>query len=289
MGPHAGNDEHLPFAVEIRGEGDPLVLVHGSASDARTWRSQRQPFAERFRVITYSRRYHWPNPSVPAGSVYSMAEQVADLEAVLATQVDGPAHLVGHSYGAVLCLLAALRRPDRVRTLVLEEPPAFTLFVSDPPKPLEVLRLLVTRPRTGVALARFGAGGLAPAVRALERGEIDRGIRTFGDTVFGAGGYERLSAAQKQQVSDNRDTTVAELLGPGFLPIPPEQLQTLAVPTLLMGGSDSIPLLSRILDRLQGLLPDVTRQTFTGANHLVHEDKAADYNEAVLSFLAARG
>jgi pimeloyl-ACP methyl ester carboxylesterase len=40
------------------GAGEPVVFVHGSASDYRTWHLQQEAFAERFRVITYSRRYH---------------------------------------------------------------------------------------------------------------------------------------------------------------------------------------------------------------------------------------
>ncbi|NIT60692.1 MAG: alpha/beta fold hydrolase, partial [Aliifodinibius sp.] len=75
------------------------------------------------------------------------------------------AHLVGHSYGAFLSLLLAMRQPDYVRTLVLAEPPAITLFVSNNPKPLEILKLLVSRPRTAAAIIKFGAKGVTPAIK----------------------------------------------------------------------------------------------------------------------------
>jgi hypothetical protein len=55
-------------------------------------------------------------------------------------------------YPAVPSLLLAMREPRLVRTLVLEEPPAITLFVSSTPKPWELLRLLVSRPRTAAAI-----------------------------------------------------------------------------------------------------------------------------------------
>jgi pimeloyl-ACP methyl ester carboxylesterase len=61
------------------GSGEPLVFVHGSASDYRTWQGQTNIFAGRFRTIAYSRRYHWPNRPIPEGVDYSMAEHVADL------------------------------------------------------------------------------------------------------------------------------------------------------------------------------------------------------------------
>lgn len=46
---------------EVSGSGDTLVLVHGSASDLRTWHPQQEALAERFRVVRFSRRFHWPN------------------------------------------------------------------------------------------------------------------------------------------------------------------------------------------------------------------------------------
>jgi len=53
--------------VEIieRGSGDPVLFVHGSASDYRTWRSQLDDFSNQYRAIAYSRRYHWPNDPIP--------------------------------------------------------------------------------------------------------------------------------------------------------------------------------------------------------------------------------
>jgi pimeloyl-ACP methyl ester carboxylesterase len=99
-----------------RGFGAPLVLVHGSASDRRTWGAQLEAFAARFRVIAYSRRYHWPNAPIPEGADYSMSEHVDDLRDLLDRLGAAPAHLVGHSYGAFVCLLLAAREPERVRS-----------------------------------------------------------------------------------------------------------------------------------------------------------------------------
>lgn len=42
------------------GQGDPVVLVHGSLGDYRTWNGEMDAFAERYHVISYSLRYHYP-------------------------------------------------------------------------------------------------------------------------------------------------------------------------------------------------------------------------------------
>jgi pimeloyl-ACP methyl ester carboxylesterase len=267
------------------GSGESLVLVHGSASDRRTWHLQEGAFAERFRVISYSRRYHWPNAPIQDGTDYSMNEQVSDLQALIRSRDLAPVHLIGHSYGAFLCLLLAMREPSLVHTLVLAEPPVITLFVSSNPKPPEILRLLVTRPRTAAALIKFGAKGVAPARKAFLRGDMKAGIRTFGDAVFGPGGYDHLPEPRKAQVHDNRANVKAELLGSGFVPLEVTDLRRVEVPALLVTAENSISLFHRLTDRLGELLPRTERADIPGASHMMHEDNAAAYNHAVQSFL----
>jgi len=268
-----------------KGSGPPLVFVHGSASDRRSWQYQQDEFAKQFRTIAYSRRYHWPNAEISDGIDYSMAQHVEDLKALVKALDAAPATLVGNSYGAFLCLLLAIKEPGLVRNLVLAEPPVITLFVSSTPKPQELLPLLFTRPRTAAAIIRFGAAGVVPATRALRRGDIESGLRAFGNAVFGRGGYDRFTEMRKEQVNANLSNARAEILGPGFLPLDDKDIRRIQVPTLLVSGQRSIPLFHLLTDRLEELLPDTTRVEIPGATHSSHEDNPAEYNRAVLEFL----
>jgi len=265
------------------GKGEPLVLVHGSASDFRTWRRQQEKFANNYRVITYSRRYHWPNEQIPEEADYSMLEHVNDLQEVIQKMGAEPAHLVGHSYGAFLCLLLAIKEPALVRTLVLAEPPVITLFVSNTPKPLELLKLLVTRPRTAMAVIKFGAKGMAPATAAAKHGDAIKAMRLFGRTILGQQFYQRLSESRLEQVDAN--SIKAEFLGSGFAPLDPVQVRNVRAPTLLINGQHSHSLFHRLADRLEELLPYCERIEITGASHIMHEDNASAYNQAVEVFL----
>jgi pimeloyl-ACP methyl ester carboxylesterase len=100
-----------------RGEGEPLVLMHGGSVDARFFDKNVDALADRFRVFLPERRGHGHTPDVDGPITYELMAQdtIAFLEAVVA----GPAHLVGHSDGAVTAMLAAMHRPDLVRRLVL--------------------------------------------------------------------------------------------------------------------------------------------------------------------------
>ncbi|MEZ5352471.1 MAG: alpha/beta hydrolase [Bryobacteraceae bacterium] len=269
-----------------RGSGEPVVFVHGSASDSRTWHLQLDEFAKHFRAITYSRRYHWPHQPIDPGQDYAMDDHVSDLKALLHSLDTAPAHIVGHSYGALVALLLAIQAPHLVRTLVLAEPPAITLFVSNSPKPFEILKLLVTRPRTAIEIIRFGATAAGPAKAAARRGHIDEAIRVFAAATLGPGAFERLSDARLEQARAN--FSAEELLGSGFPPLEPASIRRVSAPTLLLTAQNSSPLFRPLIQRLEELLPVADRAEIPAAAHIMHEDNAPAFNAAVLSFLARR-
>jgi pimeloyl-ACP methyl ester carboxylesterase len=111
--------------VERWGEGPPVLLVHGAVADGRaTWREQR-PLAERWTLTVPDRPGFGENPPVERVDFDVDAPLVAELLA------DG-AHLVGHSYGGVISLLASARRPEAVWSLTVVEPPAFGVARGNP-------------------------------------------------------------------------------------------------------------------------------------------------------------
>lgn len=214
-----------------------------------------------------------------------MLPHVDDLVSFL-RQVDAvPAHLVGHSWGGFVSLLAAIRHPEVVRNLVLMEPPVLSLFVSTPPRPRELLRTLLRRPRTALAIMRFGVSAAEPAAKAYRRGDDEAGFETFARGVLGAEAFERLSAERRAQAWDNVAVDKAQLLGEGFPPLSDEQVRGVSTPTLLLDGERSPAFLRRLSDRLEELLPNVRRVEVPGASHIMHEDNPQVVNEAITGFL----
>ena len=107
--------------VEHWGAGPPVLLVHGSVTGgAMTWDAQR-PLAQLWHLFVVDRRGYFPNPPVEVEDFEVDAGDVAEL-------LTEPMHLVGHSYGGVVALLAAAQRPGMVRSLTVNEPPAFGLL-----------------------------------------------------------------------------------------------------------------------------------------------------------------
>jgi pimeloyl-ACP methyl ester carboxylesterase len=112
--------------IERAGDHGPRVLlVHGSnAPGWATWSAQR-PLAEHYRLILPHRSGYPPNPPLERIDFEDQAREIAEL-------IEPGTHVVGHSYGGVVALLAAGLVPERVRSLAVIEPPAFGLVRGNP-------------------------------------------------------------------------------------------------------------------------------------------------------------
>lgn len=271
------------FYCAEAGKGDHAVFVHGSTSDHRTWESQLKKFGEQYHALAYSRRYHWPNTGIAEGEDYAMLQHVGDLEALLNKLGGAPVHLIGHSYGAFVCLLLAMKNPQLIRSLVLAEPPVISLYLHNNSGPLQLARLLIKYPRTGAALLQFMAKGLIPAVRAAKNGNLEKSIARMGKATLGKKTFYDLSHARMEQVRDNM--IAAELLGSGFPPLDAEKVRQLHVPVLLVYGERSPRMFYHLQNRLFDLLPNASQVVIENASHIMHEDNPANYNFSVGNFL----
>ena len=111
------------LAVDVRGAGDTVVLVHGSGVRDWTW-SDQLDLAGHYRLVMPYRRGYGDSP--PADPDFEVdARDIADL-------LEEPSHLVGFSYGGIGSLLATARRPELVRTVTVIEPPAFGIAPDNP-------------------------------------------------------------------------------------------------------------------------------------------------------------
>ena len=96
-----------------------LLFVHGSVAGATLTWGQQKPLSARFDTVAPNRRGFPPGPEVER---IDFEDEAAWLEQLL----EPGTHLVGHSYGGVISLLAAARHPE-LGSLTVIEPPAFGL------------------------------------------------------------------------------------------------------------------------------------------------------------------
>lgn len=263
----------VQLAYVEQGQGKPLIFVHGSLGDFRSWALQQEPFAKHYRTIAYSRRYHYPNDWIGDGLDYSVLRHAADLAAFIRSLDFGRAHLVGDSYGAYTALLLAVRHPDLVQTLVLGEPP--------------ILPWLEQSQEGQALLTAFRADAWEPARKAFQTGTLEQGVRNFLDGVIGNGTFDQLPPPVRARLLENAREMQAETVAPDlFSTLTCADVGQITAPTLLLTGEWSPKMFHLITDELEHCLPASERVLIPHASHGMHAGNPQAYNETVLAFLA---
>ena len=116
--------------VDAYGDGPSAVFVHGIFSWGLDTFPDQRDLADAYRVLLIDRVGFGRTPRIGQPQVGWAVDGDALIELL---EAEGPAHIVGHSYGAVVALLSAGTRPDLVRSLVLIEPLLFDIVADQPP------------------------------------------------------------------------------------------------------------------------------------------------------------
>jgi pimeloyl-ACP methyl ester carboxylesterase len=261
------------LTARVAGAGPGVVLVHGSLGDYRQWEPFVDALPGRYAVVAVSRRWHWPHPASPAGVPYTYEAHRDDLLQYLRGR-GGRVHLVGHSYGAGIVLLAALAEPSLIRTLVLIEP-AFNSLLPDA--------------APGLDEEMASRSSMLADVRSLaQRGDAAAAGRRLIDWVQGGeGGFAGLPEWVQTALLDNAITA-----GPTVGYAPPEvtcgQLQDLRVPTLVVTGERTRRYYRLIAERVACCVPGAVAATLSDAAHMTIVERPAQAADLVGSFLAER-
>lgn len=257
--------------VEV-GKGPPLVLVHGTLGDFRTWNSVMGPLSRDRRVISVSLRHFFPEHWDGTGSDYKMAQHVSDTIAFIEQIEPRPVDLMGHSRGGHIAFRVAEQRPDLLHKLILAEPGGdldSSLIEPGTPAP----------PPMPLALV------MPTVLQHIRSGEIDSALKLFVDGIDGEGAWARLPAAAKQQLRDNVHTLLGQA-GENRKPFTKAQAEAIRTPTLFIGGADTKGNLAAIHRVLTRHVAGSRTSIIDGAKHWMFDDAPQAYCEAACAFLA---
>ena len=248
------------IAYQLSGDGPPLVLVHGGISDHSYWHAVLPALEARFRVYALERRGRGHSGDTQP---YAIEREYEDI-AALVESIGEPAYLLGHSYGAICAVEAALRVDD-LRALVLYEPPFDPNGFAFPPGFIDSLEaLLAAGDRAGVIREMMAeVVGLSPEELAeLEASESWPALVATAHTL-----PRELRAVEAYRFDA-------------------ERFRALSVPTVLLDGDqspDEIRLGVRLLDEV---VPDSRLVTMPGVGHEAVETGPEIFAETVLGCLA---
>jgi len=249
------------IAVECAGTGPNLVIVHGGTGDRSRWKPLFPLLVSRFTVCAMDRRGHGEShDSAP----YSMQSEFEDVVAVVNSR-PGPVFVLGHSYGGVCALEAALRT-QKISKLVLYEPPLQDLDHTAVADQME---------------------------KMIRQGKREEALVTFLQQIVMISPNE-IATMKARPSWPGRvagiDTQIREIRALSEYRFDPKRVSKLNVPTLLLTGSRTAsPQLKKAINGLLDALPNRSLVVFEGQEHNAMDIIPQQFTNTVADFLLNNG
>lgn len=255
---------------ERRGEGRPVVFVHGATVDHHAWAPQFEAVAAERDAVAYDVRGHG-RTGASSRRAYSIDLMAADLRALVdALDLDRPV-VCGTSMGGLIAQTYAARNPESLSGLVLADtftPPILT-------RREWVQRKLLLRATT-VPVRLFGHEPVERTVQWLQ----DR-LQGRGD----AGAHERVRRLRSDAPRMTADEFAKVMRAVAAFDETPVDLEAIDVPALVCYGEHELPLFREHAARLAATLPRVTVREVPDAGHAANVDNPEFFTDVLRSFL----
>jgi esterase len=244
-----------PMAYRDAGNGTPIVLVHGSTSDYRTWNAQFNAFSETHRVIAVSLRHFYPERWDGVGTDFSI-EQHAQ-------------HLVGHSRGGAVVVEVAKSHPEFIRTLVLPD-------------------ASIEMPMPETAEAKEAAGFTKKLIGTLQtnlrNGDPVKAAEVFVDMFSAPGTWAKYPEPVKEMILANIYTA----LGDKDRPLTScDDIKKFDFPVLLMTGDKSPKKFELVYNEMRKCKDDLPPSiVIPNTGHVMQRNNPEAFNRATLAFVS---
>jgi pimeloyl-ACP methyl ester carboxylesterase len=253
--------------------GPPVVLVHSSGMTSRQWRRIADALEPAHRVVVPDLLGYGESAPWPRDERFHFTMDLLAIEGLIdrVARERGPVHLVGHSYGGFLAMLAALHRPHALRSIAVYEPVTFGVLHSRGEK--EALATIMPGDET------------APFPDSDEA--LEAWMTRFIEYWNGPGAWQTLAEPMRQQFRATGRKVVGEVRSLGADRTPHQAYATVTVPVLLMGSEKPTLAADRVLAILEECAPRARRVAITGAGHMGPLTHAGVVAEELRAFFAA--
>jgi 3-oxoadipate enol-lactonase len=247
------NDE-VTLHYEEKGDGFPLLLVHGLLSDLTSWRYQVDPLAPHYRVITIDLKGF--GKSTKPRKEYQVHSHAEDLKAFLQHLKITQAHVCGLSMGGMVAEVLAIKYPQLVKGLILADSAAMIAdyAVSD--------RLTLLADHDMNWFANWGTKKILRLASDEAKNHVREMIRRV----------------------DKTDYRLAIISTAGFNIA--NELKNIKSPTLIIQGEkdETVPMWHA--EQLKSWIPNAKFVIMKGASHMTPVESPEEFNQLVLNFLA---
>jgi 3-oxoadipate enol-lactonase len=247
------------------GSGEPLVFVHGYTGDITDWRLQIPEFSRDYRLLVMDLRGHGRSEAPADRSAYNVELMTADVEGLIDEVGFDRYHLLGHSMGGAIVQEIALRSPERLLSLTLEDTaPKFNLPTDDVMIEFRTKRLHLAQTEGMAAAAKLQLPWTPPHMPPERLQEVnERLARMSADAFIGAA----------RSLVDWPGTA--------------ERASSIATPTLVIYGDLDAPALVEASRRLVELIPNSSLVVIPESAHSPQWERPELFNRALRQHLEA--
>ena len=252
---------------ERRGQGEPLLLVHGLLFSAESWRDQLDSLSDLYDVIAVDLRGQHRSQTTDDLADYDLWNQAEDIHGLIAALGVAPVHYAGLSMGGMIGMRLAIRHPEDLRDLVLLDTSA---RCEDPEK-----------------VERYEA-----MRQVMKIGEIDRVLPAL-PPVFFADAYvaehpERVEAWFETLRQGRADGFEMASRAVDYRDDIADQVQQVRLPTLVIHGREDVPIPMAEAELIAATIPGARLEVVEGAGHQSNMDHPEEVTRLIRDFLAAR-
>lgn len=248
-------------AWKSRGQGAPLVFLHGVGGGAESWDGQLARFGQSHRALAWDMPgYGASDPVEPADFPAWVAALAGALDALGLARVT----LVGHSIGGMIAQAFVAAHPQRVARLVLS----------------------ATSPAFGNPDGEFQRDFLAARIGPLDRGRsmADLAAAFVPDLMGPAAPAEARAAAMATMARVRPGTYRAAMAALTRFEMR-DRLPAIACPTLLMAGAADASAPLKVMERMAARIPGAQLAVLPGVGHLANLEAPAAFDAALAAFL----
>jgi pimeloyl-ACP methyl ester carboxylesterase len=259
----------INLSYDEYGAGEPVVMVAGTGSPGRIWRSHQVPAlkAAGYRVITLDNRGIAPTDLCREG--FTLGDMAADVAGLIDHLGAGPCRVVGHSLGGIIVQELLVSRPELVRQAVL----------------------IASSGRTDAAIAAMAAADIDLA---------DSGITLPSRYAAYVSALQNLSPRTLNDEEQLRDwlsvfemSTVdaSGVRAQLALDVIPDRLPAyrgIRCPCLVVAFQDDLVIRPHLSREVADSIPDAVYQEISGCGHFGYLERPDALNSAVVDFFARR-
>ncbi|NMH67218.1 2-succinyl-6-hydroxy-2,4-cyclohexadiene-1-carboxylate synthase [Bacillus sp. RO3] len=259
----------IPYYVEVKGEGEPLVFLHGFTGDTTTWSLITEPLSKKFTCICIDLIGHGRTESPEDPMRYTMDSVARDLDGILTELEVDRATFIGYSMGGRTALHFAMKHPERIKALILES-------ASPGMKTIEERE---ERQKKDDALAsRIINGGIQAFVEFWEEIPLFASQKRLP--------YAERLAIRKQRLNQSPTGLSNSLrgMGTGAQVSWWQSLGSISVPVYLLVGELDGKFV-QIAQDMKTLNPDFQIMTFSNTGHAIHVEEPRKFGTMIEELL----